>query len=192
MAQTHSISKICQRIRSFAPQALYWGKYLAKKWWLSKEKICFARPYFSLVRKKILQPQTDAPDISCRPNERLQLQNPEKEPSALKREASQAHNCSMDSRHQRLAVYTYMWARRGKISPKPILLVRTKQLTAIRDNLLFPAQQSVDAWPLAQKYAFHVVREKEEGGALSSLPQPAEPDFAITRPMAYKGPVLPL
>ncbi len=127
MSNSTSIFPICRRIKSLVPNALFWVLHLKKKVLFPRQNLCFVRPHSSLVKERLLAIKNSARDMSSRPNQQLALRPQDKESSPLKREASQANNCSLDSRQQRFAVYAYLWARKKNIQLKHILFIRTKE-----------------------------------------------------------------
>lgn len=185
MTQTTAIFPVCQRINSLKLQARFVELQREKQVLFPRKNLCFVRPHFTLVKERLTSAKGSI-DFSSRPNEHLDLKPEDLEASPLKREASHAHHCSMDSRHQRLAVYAYMWARQHYIQLKHIFFIRTKEQGIAWDSIRFiqnPNQQS-ETSSLAQKYAIQVVREKEDTHQVQ-MPVNPDPFIHLTRIVNY-------
>lgn len=180
---------ICQRIKSLNPIARFGELLFENKFRFPGKNLCFVRPHSTLVKERLTGVKGEAPDISSRPNQHLALKPQDKEASPLNREASNAHNCSMDSRHQRLAVYAYLWAQHRSIQLKHIFFIRTREQGIAGDTLRLlqnPAQNS-ETWLLSKKYAVRVVSEKGEQNPHDIiLPISPDPFVKLTRVISYR------
>lgn len=189
MTRSTTFFPICQRIKSLNPIARFGELPSEKKFCFPGKNLCFVRPHFTLVKERLTGVKGDAPDISARPNQHLALKPQDKEASPLKREAANANNCSLDSRHQRLAVYAYLWAQHRSIQVKHIFFIRTREQGIAGDNLrlLQNPSQIAETWLLSKKHAVRVVCEKgEQNPHEIVLPISPDPFVKLTRVISYR------